>query len=656
MAKISLTNPTSGYNLAAINDNFDKIEAEFQNKVLYRNNPVGEPNTMENDLDMNGNDILNVGTVNGLDLLNLADYITSAEAAADAAEAAYDSFDDRYLGALAGDPATDNDGNTLLIGALYWNTISSELRVYTAGGWDIASIPGAELTAAYTDVFNGTGVQTDFVLTHNAGGVNNIDTSVGGVVQVPGVDFSYSAGSKTVTFLTGAPPSGTNNVAMRYGNVFATSATAPYGGTSLTNFTIDTSTPDRRVPFTNTFPTEWNIGPGRKTVDFEFVSNGFFAAEPDNHLAVVTRCDTSVIATDVRGAGAIFGDLTWSGFDGDQAKFKPTTIIEGWSRPNIALQRYLWPETTGPRNATLQDGVRYRWIIETTVQPNTDGVYIRYRLYRQAQPTTKLAWDLLVDTGDVLDASNVSDMTKQGLVFGVAFPVTPAAWTIDIQNIQVTWGPCGNVVQDNSASLSKYGADLQGDINVLGTARRHRFATVGGPSLQDAYTFQSFTTDGATTAVFKPNGASTVANHLYSNNSSSTSTYQALVVGMSGTAGLLETFGYSAADPQIGVNIGASNRVATFKTTGINLLGGSKDIGQAIGYSSYGWGGANATAYATGVGINVDNMCLQYTIRDYLASGGALTPTQGDYIEVVLRPLWSLVSYLVKDLQNKKVI
>lgn len=44
----------------ALNTNFDLIEAELQNKVLYRNNPVGEPNAMEVDLDLNGKRILNL--------------------------------------------------------------------------------------------------------------------------------------------------------------------------------------------------------------------------------------------------------------------------------------------------------------------------------------------------------------------------------------------------------------------------------------------------------------------------------------------------------------------------------------------------------------------------------------------------------------------
>ena len=91
MAKISLTKPVSGYNLAAINDNFTALEAEFQNKALYRNNPVGEPNTMENDLDLNSNDLLNVGMLNGVpiaDLTDLSAYVSGAEAAAITATAA----------------------------------------------------------------------------------------------------------------------------------------------------------------------------------------------------------------------------------------------------------------------------------------------------------------------------------------------------------------------------------------------------------------------------------------------------------------------------------------------------------------------------------------------------------------------------------------
>lgn len=60
MAKISLTNILSGFNLSKINDNFTKIANEFNSNVLYRTNPPGEPNQMSNDLDMNSNHIMNL--------------------------------------------------------------------------------------------------------------------------------------------------------------------------------------------------------------------------------------------------------------------------------------------------------------------------------------------------------------------------------------------------------------------------------------------------------------------------------------------------------------------------------------------------------------------------------------------------------------------
>ena len=64
MAKITLPTISSGYaTTTQLNNAFNQIETELQDRVLYRENPAGEPNTMENDLDMNGNKIINVGDI-----------------------------------------------------------------------------------------------------------------------------------------------------------------------------------------------------------------------------------------------------------------------------------------------------------------------------------------------------------------------------------------------------------------------------------------------------------------------------------------------------------------------------------------------------------------------------------------------------------------
>jgi len=60
MAKITI-NPIPGSyaSVTAINQRLQLIEDAFNNDVLYRDNPVGEPNTMANDFDMGGFSILN---------------------------------------------------------------------------------------------------------------------------------------------------------------------------------------------------------------------------------------------------------------------------------------------------------------------------------------------------------------------------------------------------------------------------------------------------------------------------------------------------------------------------------------------------------------------------------------------------------------------
>jgi hypothetical protein len=59
----------------------------------------------------------------------------AAAASAAAAATSYDDFDDRYLGSKAADPTLDNDGNALLEGALYWNSVSKVLKAYNGTSW-----------------------------------------------------------------------------------------------------------------------------------------------------------------------------------------------------------------------------------------------------------------------------------------------------------------------------------------------------------------------------------------------------------------------------------------------------------------------------------------------------------------------------------------
>ena len=60
---------------------------------------------------------------------------TAAASSATSAAASYDNFDDRYLGAKSSDPSNDNDGDSLITGALYFNTSNNVMMVYTGSAW-----------------------------------------------------------------------------------------------------------------------------------------------------------------------------------------------------------------------------------------------------------------------------------------------------------------------------------------------------------------------------------------------------------------------------------------------------------------------------------------------------------------------------------------
>ena len=85
----------------------------------------------------------------GIATTKASEALSSANAAQTAetnAVAAYDSFDDRYLGPKASDPALDNDGNALLTGALYFDTNNGTMKVYNGTSWDSAYVPPNLLT------------------------------------------------------------------------------------------------------------------------------------------------------------------------------------------------------------------------------------------------------------------------------------------------------------------------------------------------------------------------------------------------------------------------------------------------------------------------------------------------------------------------------
>ena len=90
---------------------------------------------------------------------------TAAAASAAAAAASYDSFDDRYLGAKASAPSVDNDGNALVTGAIYWDTVSNAMYAWTGSEWGSIS----STAAIYRYRFTASGGETSISGTDDNG-------------------------------------------------------------------------------------------------------------------------------------------------------------------------------------------------------------------------------------------------------------------------------------------------------------------------------------------------------------------------------------------------------------------------------------------------------------------------------------------------------
>jgi hypothetical protein len=107
---------------------------------------------------------------------------SAAESARDATLAAYDNFDDRYLGSKTSNPTLDNDGNALVAGALYFNSVSGAMQVYTGSAWVAAYVSGTGFLASannLSDVASTSSARTNL-------GLGTIATQAASSVAITG--------------------------------------------------------------------------------------------------------------------------------------------------------------------------------------------------------------------------------------------------------------------------------------------------------------------------------------------------------------------------------------------------------------------------------------------------------------------------------------
>jgi hypothetical protein len=164
---------------------------------------------------------------------NASSSATAAAASATSAAASYDSFDDRYLGPKSSAPTVDNDGNALLTGALYWNTSTNNLFVWTGSTWTSAAFTSGGFlvnTNNLSDVSSTATARTNLGL---AIGTNvqayNANTAVTNSAQTFTATQTFSGTSSTfgtslldsneTVNVVGSAPSATTNLYVQSGSV-----------------------------------------------------------------------------------------------------------------------------------------------------------------------------------------------------------------------------------------------------------------------------------------------------------------------------------------------------------------------------------------------------------------------------------------------------
>jgi hypothetical protein len=165
--------------------------ANFSDTVVLKSG-----STMTGALTLSGAPSSNLHAATKAYVDTVAGSATAAAASATAAEAAYDSFDDRYLGAKSSAPSVDNDGNALVTGALYWNSVSATMFAWTGSAWGSISSTAAiyryKYTAAGGETSESGADDNGLTLSYIAG---KEQVYLNGVLLVRGTDYTASNGT-----------------------------------------------------------------------------------------------------------------------------------------------------------------------------------------------------------------------------------------------------------------------------------------------------------------------------------------------------------------------------------------------------------------------------------------------------------------------------
>lgn len=249
---------------------------------------------------------------------NAASSAASAQVSKDAALSALDSFDDRYLGQKSADVTVDNDGDTLVSGALYYNTTDDIMKVYDGSQWvaayaslsgamfgannlsDVASTSGAR---ANLGLVIGTNVQAfSAILANTTASYTTAEEN-----KLAGIETN-AKDDQTITAGSGLSGGGTGDVTLSHSDTSSVSNSDNNGNTFIQDITFDTYGHVQTVG-TGTV----SVGNGTLTVNGTGALGGsgtFTANQSGNTTISISHDDTSAQGSVDNSGATVIQDVT----------------------------------------------------------------------------------------------------------------------------------------------------------------------------------------------------------------------------------------------------------------------------------------------------------------------------------------------------------
>ena len=218
-----------------------------------------------------------------------------------AAEAALDTFDDRFLGAKSSDPSVDNDGNALVDGAIYFDTTNDIMKVYDLTNTQWRQLTLTSTNQAHVNVVSG--IQAAVT------GVNNISAAVSSV-NSNATNINTLAGISGLSSLaaaSGAVTNVNNNLTSvnNFAEVYRISANAPSSSLNNGDLWYDSTANKLKIYDGSSFALAGSSVNGT-TARFKFT------ATANQTTFSGSDANSNTLAYDVAG-GVLFADIYLNG-------------------------------------------------------------------------------------------------------------------------------------------------------------------------------------------------------------------------------------------------------------------------------------------------------------------------------------------------------